>query len=167
MQEWWGDLTVQQKSGGALALVTVGLTITLGFIATDGNALPALLAVLAVVGQFASAWLFSKHRTADPGHAKTIVRQLVGLAAKLEESVDDIQTVQDRRDPAASKQELRDALTVLNVRLSELTDKAITTIESWGDFDPRTLKDLAWPPEQPSQSQAGSGTDETSGGQAA
>ncbi|MEV4633318.1 hypothetical protein AB0J79_08750 [Rhodococcus coprophilus] len=142
MREWWKGLTVQQKSGGVLALATVGLTIALGFIATNGNALPALLAVLAVVGQFASAWLFSQHRKADPAHAKTVVRLLGDLVRKSSVAVRQVETVQEKRNPRATAEELRYALTQLNIRLSEIQNSGVLIIQSWQDFDPQTVAEV-------------------------
>lgn len=131
-------------------MATVGLTVILGFTATDGNALPAILAVLAVVGQFGSAWLFSQHRRADPAHAKTVVRLIFDLVRKSSVAVQQVETVQEKRNPRATPEELRLSLTQLNVRLSEIQSSGLLIVQSWQDFDPQTVAQVTAESENPS-----------------
>lgn len=138
------EATPQQTWGTLSALFSVGLTVALGFVATDGNAVAAILAILAVVGQFASAWLFSNHRKADPAHARTIVRQIMAIVDRLASTVQLIETVQERREPAATTAEIRSTLTRVNVLVSTVAEDGVRVVESWGDFDPATLRQLGW-----------------------
>ncbi|MGJ0121739.1 hypothetical protein ACQ7HM_21260 [Williamsia sp. MIQD14] len=131
-----------QWAGVGLALFSVAVTIALGVIATENDSLPVVFALLAATTQFGSAWLFSRHRKPDPSHAKTIVRNMATLSERLSSLVKAIETVQEK-NPAATPTEIRQVLTRVNVEVTALADDAAVLIESWRDFDSKTVSDLS------------------------
>lgn len=149
---WLRSLTWKQVAGSILSAAAIGLTLWIGLSRTKD---PTVLSILAVIAQVGSTGLFAQHRKADPGHARTIVRQLIGIRDQLLNLVTYIETVQEKRTPKATPAELREALGRANVETTILAEHSAQVVAAWGDFDPDTLRHLA---PDPSDSQNSSNT---------
>lgn len=68
----------------------------------------------------------------------------MAIVDRLASTVQLIETVQERREPAATTAEIRSTLTRVNVLVSTVAEDGVRVVESWGDFDPATLRQLGW-----------------------
>lgn len=137
MRIWWSHLRLRQRWGGALAVTGVVFTVLLALLGSRSSppaaSTQALLALLAILAQAGSAWVFSGDGKADPGLARRSVSRLVGLARHANEARLTAQTLKENSPTVA---EFRHEIGPLSVHLSYLEEGLIEAVEDWRVFHP-------------------------------
>lgn len=140
-KKWWDDLTTQRKWGGLLALVGVGLTITLAYFANSKEppaaSTQALTALLAILAQVGAAWVFSGDGKADPTLAQRSVARLFALAQRASQAR---QTAEVLYDGELTSAKVREGVGQLSVHLSYLEEGYLESIDDWRMFHPKAVE---------------------------
>ena len=135
MRAWWDRLQPRQRWGALLAITGAGLTVLLAFLSNEtkppGASTQALIALLAILAQFGSAWTFAGAGKADPGLAERSVGRLVGLANRASFARALAEKCQEANPGSPA---MRQVIGQLSVHLSYLEEGYINAIEDWRIF---------------------------------
>ncbi|MBM4639501.1 hypothetical protein GS448_00170 [Rhodococcus hoagii] len=143
LDKWWSDLTGRQQIGYGLASAGVALTLALALLSGYSTVSPAWslsLAIVAVLFQGASAFVFGGVGKADPTHAQASARNLLRLTNNVQRSRKEVERVLEKKDPKATAIQLRDTMTRTSVQLSFAEDAAVDAVEHWRLFHEKAVQ---------------------------
>lgn len=118
-----------------------GLTVLLAFLSNrtkpPAASTQALIALLAILAQLGSVWVFSGVGKADPGLAERSVARLVGLAARasLAKSM-----AEKTREANPGAPVMRQVVGELSVHLSYLEEGYLDAVDDWRVFHPDAVE---------------------------
>jgi hypothetical protein len=130
VSEWWRYLSVKQAAGYFCALAGIILTIVTAFAKAPSV---AVIAVLAVVAQGISAFLFSGHGRAHPTHAKSALGRLLVLAKRVSDTEKSAQ--ENFEAKGISSVERQTQIGILSAELSWIGDGIYSAAADWIAFN--------------------------------
>lgn len=137
------------KSSYAAAATLIGLSIVITvYLAARGSsqrppspAEAAALTILAGAFQILGAASISKQGRADPGHARSAVRRLLGIGIKAQKAELLAQSAYEKGNASIR----REGLGQVSVALSYIQEETAAAIEDWNHIHADALRDLLRP----------------------
>lgn len=140
--KWWSEPTGRQQLGYLLAGLGITLTLILALVrgfTTLSAGWSLLVAVVGVVFQGVSAFVFGGVGKADPTHAQASVSHLWTLAQRTTQMKKAAQDSYERR-PIHTQSEFHGQMGILSAELSWIEEDALEAIEHWRLFHEQAVE---------------------------